>query len=229
MQPSWTPLDTRTPDGSHDHAPGSMERLPPQKKKPFHGNFVRFFTGLAVLFTRVTKKNKFRNVRRTPGRPRPEPMTFDLEELLPLPDFISAVRGRHNDRVFYMRNGNICARKYLVPPNPRTAEQQKGRKYFARAVKDWKDLDTEAKARWNTDAKAMKKRGYSLFLSVRLQELRAEQPNDAGTTAPVQKPPRRRVLSVSRKRRPVPAALPGARVAPLSPEHTIPSTRRAPP
>lgn len=97
-------------------------------------------------------------------------MKYNIKEILPLSSIIKEVRGRFGDYVFYMRNGNICARKYILPPNPRTKKQQHGRYLFAAAVKEWKKLDADTKEMWNKAAKSIRKRGYNLFISITMKE-----------------------------------------------------------
>lgn len=97
-------------------------------------------------------------------------MKYDIKKILPFSSIIIKASGRFGDYVFYMRYGHICARKYIIPPNPRTDAQQKGRNLFAETVKEWQNLDEATKERWNEAAKSLGKHGCSLFIGVRMKE-----------------------------------------------------------
>jgi hypothetical protein len=78
---------------------------------------------------------------------------------------ITEARGRMGGLVFYMRNGRICARKHVIPANPRTKTQQSGRTRFAAAVRRWRLLDHHGRETWNRRARHMNMSGYNLFIS----------------------------------------------------------------
>ncbi len=80
-------------------------------------------------------------------------------------EMITEVRGRMGGQVYYMRNGRICARKHVIPANPRTRAQQGGRTRFATAVRRWRALDDRARETWNRRARQMNMSGYNLFIS----------------------------------------------------------------
>ncbi len=124
-------------------------------------------------------------------------MKYNIKEILPFSSLIKEIRGRFGNYVFYMRGGKICARKYITPPNPRTAEQQKGRILFAETVKEWKALDQETKERWNAAAEPLKKYGYSLFISVRMKAKMQQRPKERAPEPPVRET-RRHVRVVCR-------------------------------
>lgn len=78
--------------------------------------------------------------------------------------FIMGMRGRLGNRVYYMRDGKIRARRHVIPANPRTEKQQTHRERFAEAVRTWRGLDNDARARWNARAVSSNRTGYNLFI-----------------------------------------------------------------
>jgi len=120
-------------------------------------------------------------------------MKYVIKDILPLTSIVKAAWGRFGNYVFYMRNGKICARIYIVPPNPNSKRQKKDRRLFAKAVKDWQLLDEEEKQMWKGVAKTLKKRGYNLYLSMRMKELLQIAAEEAEIEALKKVKPRRRV------------------------------------
>ncbi len=97
-------------------------------------------------------------------------MKYNIKEILPLSSIITKASGRLGDYVFYMHNGKICARKHIIPPNPNTKSQQRGRNLFKKVVEEWRMLDEESKLLWNEAGESVKRRGYNLFISMRMKE-----------------------------------------------------------
>lgn len=81
-----------------------------------------------------------------------------------LPFFVTGIRGKLGNRVYYMRNGKIRSRRHVMPYNPRSVRQRERRSRFADAVKEWRGLDADARTPWNRRARGMKMSGYSLFM-----------------------------------------------------------------
>ncbi len=87
-----------------------------------------------------------------------------FQEILNMSSLIIEIRGRLGDQVFYMRGGRICARRHVIPRNPRTIRQQVNRSRFTWAVRQWRLIDNAERGRWNDRAVKMNKSGYNLFI-----------------------------------------------------------------
>ena len=132
--------------------------------------------------------------RRVQGRGnmnRIEPETWEL------PFFVTGMRGKLGNRVYYTRKGKIYSRRHVMPSNPRTGRQRERRSRFARAVRAWRGLDDDARAPWNRCARGMRMSGYNLFM-------RESMSREAGESCPALRParasrlPRRAVRFVKR-------------------------------
>ena len=100
------------------------------------------------------------------GRPGAGRWTMNKteSEIIALPFFVTGMRGKLGNRVYYMRNGKIRSRRHVMPSNPRTGKQRERRSRFADAVRVWRGLDADARAPWNWRARGMKMSGYGLFM-----------------------------------------------------------------
>ena len=67
---------------------------------------------------------------------------------------LRSLSGRIGGMVFYQSHGRQFARAYVVPRNPDTVEQRKGRGRFAGAVKAWQNLPALQKDLWRVKAKS---------------------------------------------------------------------------
>jgi hypothetical protein len=111
-------------------------------------------------------------------------MKYDIQKLFNCHSVITGLSGRLGHYVFYMRNDTICARRYIVPPNPRTARQQARRTQFAGAVRRWRNLDEAARASWNVRAGKTGRTGYNLFISEQMRDVDVAAFNDTGQLKP---------------------------------------------
>lgn len=91
-------------------------------------------------------------------------MNYDIIDMLITSCVIEGLSGRLGDNVFYMRGGKICARRHVIPANPRTKRQQARRGVFAAAVRRWRSLTDAARMEWNGRAGKLKCSGYNLFI-----------------------------------------------------------------
>lgn len=81
-----------------------------------------------------------------------------------LPFMIKAVSGRVGDTVYYMRGGRQMARRHVLPRNPSTPAQARGRSEFARLARLWRDLPREEKEAWRLKAGRSGLTGYNLYI-----------------------------------------------------------------
>ena len=82
---------------------------------------------------------------------------------------IDTFEGKVGSFVYYRNRSLKCVRRYVVPRNPRTECQQKGRMSFADAVHLWQNLEPYRKAQWNGKALIRRISGYNLFISEHLK------------------------------------------------------------
>ena len=94
---------------------------------------------------------------------------------------IRSMSGRVDSLVFYAYGGRQFARRYVVPANPDTVEQKKGRRRFAEAVAAWQSLSDESKERWNKKCRNRPLSGYNLFISEYLHADRRASESEAVT------------------------------------------------
>lgn len=81
--------------------------------------------------------------------------------------------------IFREKKGTKDVKKYIVPKNPKTKEQETQRDYLKNAVLDWKTkgytkLDIQA---WNVYAKTIKEilSGYNIFIRLKINTLKEEK------------------------------------------------------
>jgi len=73
--------------------------------------------------------------------------------------------GRLGDNVYVAYPGGTYVRRYVVPRNPKSEEQQKRRGCFAEAIAAWKALADEGRRAYNEAAGGTLLNGYNLFVS----------------------------------------------------------------
>ena len=78
---------------------------------------------------------------------------------------LTSINGSIGNLVLYKRQGKQYIRIRVIPRNPDTAEQRKGRDKFADAVAAWQALSVQEVNLWKKKASVMKRRGYNLFIS----------------------------------------------------------------
>jgi hypothetical protein len=95
-----------------------------------------------------------------------------------------SMRGSLDRIVFYTCHGQVRARSYAVPRDPKTASQRACRSAFANAVRAWRELSGDEKNCWKTRGKRKRVSGYNAFISAYLKK---EEALKAGTgiSAPV--------------------------------------------
>ncbi|TAL37043.1 MAG: hypothetical protein EPN93_06345 [Spirochaetes bacterium] len=104
---------------------------------------------------------------------------------------IAAFSGSLDRIVFYTCYGQVRARSYAVPRDPKTKKQRARRSSFALAVQEWKALSADQKECWNATGKEENRSGHNAFLSARLRgegaQIRASvRPADpVGVSAPL--------------------------------------------
>ncbi|HPS57513.1 MAG TPA: hypothetical protein PK514_05350 [Spirochaetota bacterium] len=78
------------------------------------------------------------------------------------------MHGRDRDLVLYRWKGKQCARVYVVPRNPDTAEQRKNRSRFSEASSSWRELPMHTRAAYNKKAAKLSTRmsGFNLYVSL---------------------------------------------------------------
>ena len=74
-------------------------------------------------------------------------------------------RGNIDGLVFYTWQGDTFVRPYKEQRDPKTPRQLDLRGAFARAVRAWRKLTPDEKARWNRQARKKRTTGYHVFLS----------------------------------------------------------------
>lgn len=112
---------------------------------------------------------KLRTVQAGRSKPHGAGVQQALRQTAPL---LAVIRGRMGGSVYYMRGTRQCRRRHVIPSNPRTRRQQKGRNLFREAVQRWQALDERARARWNVRAAGMNMSGYNLFISHAMKQAR---------------------------------------------------------
>jgi len=78
-------------------------------------------------------------------------------------------RGNIDGLVFYTWQGDTFVRPYKRQRDPKTLLQLDLRTAFGRAVRAWRKLSPEEKARWNRRSKKKRTTGYHVFLSTYLR------------------------------------------------------------
>ena len=122
---------------------------------------------------------------------------------------------RMGDIVFYRFYDILCARRYVVPRDPKTDAQRARRATFGEAVAAWRSLSGGEKDAWRARGRAGHRSGYNAFMAAFLRGDLAESvsPVETAVEAPVEgsrsvRAPRSgRARSVRRRRT---AALTGA-------------------
>ncbi|OIQ09920.1 hypothetical protein MOOR_07620 [Moorella thermoacetica] len=67
--------------------------------------------------------------------------------------------------VFAKWKGINYARRYFVPMNPNTANQERVRGYFTRAVTSWQGESPETRAMWNSAVRGRPLTGMNYYLA----------------------------------------------------------------
>ncbi len=134
-------------------------------------------------------------------------MIGDAEDPTPLPANAWAISSLR----FY---DILCARRYVVPRDPKTDAQRARRAAFGEAVAAWRSLSEGDKDAWRAWGRATHRSGYNAFLAAFLRGDVAEDVSPVETAVeavdeglrPVRAPRSGRPRSVRRRRG---AALPG--------------------
>ncbi|MGV7931174.1 MAG: hypothetical protein AB2L13_20105 [Spirochaetota bacterium] len=121
---------------------------------------------------------------------------------------------RMGDIVFYQFYDILCARRYVVPRDPKTESQLARRAAFGEAVAAWRSLSGGEKDAWRARGRARHRSGYNAFMAAFLRGDLAESVSPVETAVeaadegsrPVRAPRSGRARSVRRRRT---AALPG--------------------
>ncbi|MCU0845746.1 MAG: hypothetical protein MUC76_12565 [Spirochaetes bacterium] len=116
--------------------------------------------------------------------------------------------------VFYRFYDILCARRYVVPRDPRTDSQRERRAAFGEAVAAWRSLSEGEKEAWRARGRAAHRSGYNAFMAAFLRGDAAEGVSPVETAVetpvegsrPVRAPRSGRARSVRRRRT---ATLPG--------------------
>jgi len=119
------------------------------------------------------------------------------------------------DIVFYRFYDILCARRYVVPRDPKTDSQRARRAAFGEAVAAWRSLSGGEKDAWRARGRARHRSGYNAFMAAFLRGDLAESVSPVETAVeaadegsrPVRAPRSGRARSVRRRRG---TALPGA-------------------
>lgn len=122
---------------------------------------------------------------------------------------------RMGDIVFYRFYDILCARRYVVPRDPKTDAQRARRATFGEAVAAWRSLSGGEKDAWRARGRAGHRSGYNAFMAAFLRGDLAESVSPVETAVetpvegsrPVRAPRSGRARSVRRRRG---TALPGA-------------------
>ena len=88
---------------------------------------------------------------------------------------IEGFTNRLGNLVYYRNRETKCVRRWVMPRNPRTELQQRGRRSFADAVKLWQNLEPYRKAQWNRKALIRHISGYNLFISEHMKTSREDE------------------------------------------------------
>lgn len=93
-----------------------------------------------------------------------------------LPENIMSIHGHTGGMVFYFHSAYEIqyVRSYVIPRNPRTALQQKGRTAFGGAVRLWQQLQPGEKSFYNRMAYGKPLSGYNMFISMQKRGLTTE-------------------------------------------------------
>lgn len=94
-----------------------------------------------------------------------------------LPSYLISIDGRIGDMVYYRAGKTICARRYVVPENPRSASQQSQRSLFAAAMAAWKLLCEDEKMQFRKRARRLSMRGHNLFIREYIKSERSNSPS----------------------------------------------------
>jgi hypothetical protein len=86
-----------------------------------------------------------------------------------LNSLITSISGKMGDLVYYQWRGIQCARKHIIPPNPRTVRQQAGRLAFASLCRKWRGLSDIEKREWSLRAKGLNMTGYNAFIKAHIK------------------------------------------------------------
>lgn len=81
----------------------------------------------------------------------------------------TGMSGRLGGLVFYRWKGRPCARRHIVPPNPRTEKQQANRAAFAELAGTWNRLPGEVKESWREYARRKRMTGYNAFIKANME------------------------------------------------------------
>jgi len=74
------------------------------------------------------------------------------------------LNGRCGDMVYYKVWGNVYARKYVIPHNPKTEAQQCHRSLFAEGMAQWKLLGEDEKQQYRRKARKLPMHAHNLFV-----------------------------------------------------------------
>jgi len=72
--------------------------------------------------------------------------------------------GHCGDMVYYKVWGNVYARKYVIPHNPKTEAQQCHRSLFAEGMAQWKLLSEDEKQQYRRKARRLPMHAHNLFV-----------------------------------------------------------------
>ncbi len=82
-----------------------------------------------------------------------------------LESYLTSMSGRLNDMVYYNIGKKTYVRKYVVPQNPKSEQQQSNRSLFAEAMAMWKTLCENDKQQYRKKARKLPMHGHNLFIS----------------------------------------------------------------
>jgi hypothetical protein len=77
--------------------------------------------------------------------------------------------------VFSKWKGINYARRYLIPMNPNTSNQERIRSYFSQAVNSWHAEGAEVKERWNLAVRGRPMTGFNYYVAQYIKYLFAHE------------------------------------------------------
>ena len=104
----------------------------------------------------------------TVGVPADNPLVATVKAGIPTGGYV----GRFGNAVFYASGGRTIMREVGEAVNPRTPEQQAGRRAFGDVAKGWGRLDDDAADAWDALARREGTTGYLLYMSLTRRWLR---------------------------------------------------------
>ncbi|TDA65753.1 MAG: hypothetical protein D9V47_12440 [Clostridia bacterium] len=89
------------------------------------------------------------------------------------PLFSLDASGGFGETIVYAKwKGIRYARQYVIPANPRTAQQLTQRSYFLQGVNAWHGEDAATREQWNSAAQGRAISGFNLYMQRYLRYLR---------------------------------------------------------